>query len=106
MLEDVKEGVDYRNATALVDNREIDSFDILAIISAIDDEFDLSVPAKDIVPANFNSAQSLPFGYGRLVAERIALGRIGYTEPSSCSALDGHGRRYVSNLVRSGRKQP
>ena len=69
MLEDVKEGVDYRNATALVDNREIDSFDILAIISAIDDEFDLSVPAKDIVPANFNSAQSLCALINRLAEE-------------------------------------
>ena len=69
MLEDVKEGVDYRNATALVDNREIDSFDILAIISAIDDEFDLSVPAKDIVPANFNSAQSLCTLINRLAEE-------------------------------------
>ena len=69
MLEDVKEGVDYRNATALVDNREIDSFDILAIISAIDDELDLSVPAKDIVPANFNSAQSLCALINRLAEE-------------------------------------
>ena len=69
MLEDVKEGVDYRNATAPVDNREIDSFDILAIISAIDDEFDLSVPAKDIVPANFNSAQSLCALINRLAEE-------------------------------------
>ena len=69
MLEDVKEGVDYRNTTALVDNREIDSFDILAIISAIDDEFDLSVPAKDIVPANFNSAQSLCALINRLAEE-------------------------------------
>ena len=69
MLEDVKEGVDYRNATALVDNREIDSFDILAIISAIDDEFDLSVPAKDIGPANFNSAQSLCALINRLAEE-------------------------------------
>ena len=69
MLEDVKEGVDYRNAIALVDNREIDSFDILAIISAIDDEFDLSVPAKDIVPANFNSAQSLCALINRLAEE-------------------------------------
>ncbi len=69
MLEDVKEGVDYRNATALVDNREIDSFDILAIISAIDDEFDLSVPAKDIVPAIFNSAQSLCALINRLAEE-------------------------------------
>ena len=69
MLEDVKEGVDYRNATGLVDNREIDSFDILAIISAIDDEFDLSVPAKDVVPANFNSAQSLCALINRLAEE-------------------------------------
>ena len=38
-------------------------------ISAIDDEFDLSVPAKDIVPANFNSAQSLCALINRLAEE-------------------------------------
>lgn len=69
MLEDVREGVDYAHETALVDNRLLDSFDILAIVSAIDDEFDVEVPAKEIVPANFNSAASLTAMIQRLADE-------------------------------------
>lgn len=59
LLKDVEEDVDYENCTALVDDRILDSFDILAIINAIDDEFDIAVPAKDVIPANFNSAQGI-----------------------------------------------
>jgi len=59
MLEDVNDDVDYATCTDLVDSRALTSFDILSIITAIDDEFDVSVPAKDIVPANFNSAQAI-----------------------------------------------
>lgn len=59
LLKDVEENVDYENCTALVDERFLDSFDILAIINAIDDEFDIAVPAKEVVPANFNSAQGI-----------------------------------------------
>ena len=43
----------------------------IAIISAIDDTFDVAVPAKDIVPANFNSAASLAAMIQRLVDEKI-----------------------------------
>ena len=56
---DLLKDVDYENCTALVDERFLDSFDILAIINAIDDEFDIAVPAKEVVPANFNSAQGI-----------------------------------------------
>ncbi|MCR5845500.1 MAG: acyl carrier protein [bacterium] len=59
LLEDINDDVDYEICTDLVDSRALTSFDILAIISAIDEEFDVSVPAKDIVPANFNSAQAI-----------------------------------------------
>ena len=59
LLKDVEEDVDYENCTTLVDDRFIDSFDILAIINAIDDEFDIAVPAKEVIPDNFNSAQGI-----------------------------------------------
>lgn len=69
LLEDVKGNVDYENCTTLVDDRVLDSFDILSIISSINDEFDVSVPAKDIVPDNFNSAQAMLDMVKRLVDE-------------------------------------
>ena len=72
LLEDVKGNVDYENCTTLVDDRVLDSFDILSIISSINDEFDVSVPAKDIVPDNFNSAQAMLDMVKRLVDEEGA----------------------------------
>lgn len=69
MLEDVREGIDYANVTNLVDARHLDSFDILAVVSAIDDEFDVEVPAKEIIPANFNSAAALTAMIQRLADE-------------------------------------
>lgn len=59
ILQDVKEDVDYETCTTLIDDHVLDSFDILSIISALNDEYDISIPAAEIVPENFNSAQSL-----------------------------------------------
>lgn len=69
LLEDVNEGPDYANSTTLIDNTEIDSFGILAIISALDEEYGVSVPAKDVIPANFNSAQAIYELVQRLLEE-------------------------------------
>ncbi len=59
MLEDIEEGIDYANVTDLVDGKHLDSFDIIAIINAVNEEFDITIPAGEIVPANFNSAKAL-----------------------------------------------
>ena len=69
LLQDVNDDADYENCTTLVDDRVLTSFDILAIIGAIDDEFDVAVPAKDIVPANFNSAPAMLALIQRLIDE-------------------------------------
>ena len=69
LLQDVNDEADYENCTTLVDDRVLTSFDILAVINMIDDEFDVAVPAKDIVPTNFNSAPAMLALIQRLIDE-------------------------------------
>lgn len=59
LLQDIKEDVDFENCETLIDDHILDSFDILQIISTLNDNYDISIPASEIVPANFNSAKSL-----------------------------------------------
>ena len=59
LLQDIKEDVDFENCTTLIDDHILDSFDILQIISTLNDNYDISIPASEIVPANFNSAKAL-----------------------------------------------
>ncbi len=59
ILEDLHPEVDFDTCTTLVDDKIIDSFDIVTIISEVSDEFDVVIGAENITPENFNSAQSL-----------------------------------------------
>lgn len=59
LLEEIKPDIDYANEEELVDGELLDSFDILQIISSIDDEFGVSIPAFEIVPKNFNSVEAI-----------------------------------------------
>lgn len=59
LLTEIKEDIDYERETSLIDDELLDSFDILQIISAIDEEFEVAIPAAMIVPDNFNSAEAL-----------------------------------------------
>ena len=59
LLEDVRDDIDFANVTDLVDGKLLSSFDIIQIIAAIDDEYDVAIPATEIIPANFNSAKAM-----------------------------------------------
>ncbi|MBO6138144.1 MAG: acyl carrier protein [Lachnospiraceae bacterium] len=59
LLKEVKEDVDFENEEALIDDHILDSFDILQIISTLNDEYDISIPATEIIPKNFNSAKAM-----------------------------------------------
>lgn len=59
ILEDIKPSVDFKTCVTLIDDGYLDSFDILSIVSELNDAFGIEISPVDIVPANFNSAKSL-----------------------------------------------
>ncbi len=59
ILQDMHEDVDFEKCTTLIDDKILDSFDIITLISEIDSEFDVAIPAEEIIPENFNSAKAL-----------------------------------------------
>ncbi len=59
ILENLHPEVDFDTCTTLIDDKILDSFDIITIISEINEEFDVVIPAEEIIPENFNSAQAL-----------------------------------------------
>lgn len=59
ILEEIQPDVNYRECTTLIDDGILDSFAILSIVSEIEDEFGVSLTPAEIIPDNFNSAESL-----------------------------------------------
>lgn len=59
ILRELHPETDFETETHLVDGGVLASFDIVMLITRIEEEFDVVIPAKDIVPANFNSAEAL-----------------------------------------------
>lgn len=59
ILKDLHQDVDFENNTKLIDSKILDSFDIITIITEVEIEYDVAIPAEEIVPENFNSAKAL-----------------------------------------------
>lgn len=59
LLKNIKPDIDFETNKNLIDNEELDSFDIVSIVAAINEEFDIQIGAGDIIPENFNSAEAM-----------------------------------------------
>ena len=59
ILTDLHPDVDFETCDTLIDDQILDSFDIVTIIAEVNEEFDVVIPAEEIVPENFNSAKAL-----------------------------------------------
>lgn len=59
ILEEIQPGVDYKTCKTLIDDHVLDSFGILSLVSEIEDNFDVEVSPAELIPENFNSAESL-----------------------------------------------
>ena len=59
ILNDLHPEIDFENNDSLIDDGILDSLDIVSLVTEIYAEFDVTIPAEEIVPENYNSAQAL-----------------------------------------------
>ncbi|WP_026504753.1 phosphopantetheine-binding protein [Butyrivibrio sp. NC3005] len=59
ILQDIDDSVDYANEKALIDDHILDSFGIISLIGELEEEYDISIDASEMVPANFNSVEAI-----------------------------------------------
>ena len=59
LLKGIRPDVDFETETALIDDGILDSFDVVSIISELDDEFGVQIRIAELDPDNFDSLQSI-----------------------------------------------
>lgn len=69
ILNELHPEVDFDTCTTLIDDKILDSFDIVTIVAEVDAEYDVAIPAEELVPENFNSAAKLYALIERLMEE-------------------------------------
>ncbi len=59
ILSNIRPDVDFENETELIDDGILDSFDVVSIISEIDEQFGVQIRITELDPENFNSARAI-----------------------------------------------
>mgnify|MGYP003295136608 FL=1 len=59
ILSSLHPDVDFENNDSLIDDGILDSLDIVTLVTEINATFDVIIPAEEVVPENFNSAEAL-----------------------------------------------
>ena len=59
ILEEIKPGVDFENEESLIGDEILDSFDIVSLVTKLNDEFDIEITPSDLVPENFETAEDI-----------------------------------------------
>ena len=59
ILKNMHPDVDFTTEDDLIGNGVLDSLDIVTLITEINATFDVSIPAEEILPENFNSAKAI-----------------------------------------------
>lgn len=59
ILEELHPDVDFRKETRLAQDGILDSFDIVTLVSEIEDAYGVLIPPEKLLPENFDSIQSI-----------------------------------------------
>ncbi|MBR5338354.1 MAG: acyl carrier protein [Lachnospiraceae bacterium] len=59
ILKSLHPDIDFEKEDRLVEDMILDSFDIVTLVTEINDRFDVEILAEHLIPENFNSAQAM-----------------------------------------------
>lgn len=59
ILRELHPDIDFETATGLVEDSVLTSLDIVTIVTEVADRLDVNIPAEEILPENFDSADAL-----------------------------------------------
>ncbi len=59
ILLDVVPDVDFENEVDLVNDKIIDSFAVVAMVNQLNDDLDIDIPSREILPENFYSLDTI-----------------------------------------------
>lgn len=69
ILQELHEDIDFEAEEKMVDDKILDSFDLVTLVTELGEEFDVEITAKDFVAENFNSLDTLSSMIARLMDE-------------------------------------
>lgn len=59
ILNDINSDIDYVNEKALIDDGLLDSLDVVALVSELNDHYGIEIGLDELVPENFNSVEAM-----------------------------------------------
>lgn len=59
MLEEIRPDTDFSGSSNFSEDGLLDSFDIVTLVTAIDEKYGIDIVGRDILPENFSSIESI-----------------------------------------------
>ena len=59
ILKKLNQDIDFESCNTLMDDKLLDSFDVIFLVSEIGEQFDVEITVEDLLPTNFNSADAM-----------------------------------------------
>ena len=59
ILSDMHPDIDFENEDELVTGKILDSFDLVSLVTELDNAFEIEITAADLLPENFDSLSAI-----------------------------------------------
>ena len=59
ILSEIRAEFDFNTADSFIEAGMLDSFDVVTLVTMLDDKFGISIDGVDVVPSNFESLESI-----------------------------------------------